>query len=155
LADDSELDDVFSDALEAHQRTPDLFEAARTDLVYGSRLRRARQRVKARGVLQRAIDAFDNLGAEPWAAIARRELGATGATARKRDESTRDHLTPQELQIALLLSSGNTTRQTAASLFLSPKTVEYHLRSVYRKLGCNNRDELSSLLRPIGEGNLH
>ena len=70
----------------------------------------------------------------------------------RRDESTRNQLTPQELQIALLLTSGNTTRQTAAALFLSPKTVEYHLRSVYRKLGCNNRDELSSLLRSVGGG---
>jgi DNA-binding CsgD family transcriptional regulator len=152
LADDSQLDDVFSEALEAHRRTPDLFETARTDLAYGSRLRRARQRVKAREHLLSAINAFEDLGAEPWAAIARRELAATGATARKRDESTRSQLTPQELQIALLLASGSTTRQAAAALFLSPKTVEYHLRSVYRKLGCNNRDELSSLLGPTGGG---
>ncbi len=150
LAEDSQLDDVFSEAQEAHRRTPDLFEAARTDLAYGSRLRRARQRVKARQVLQKAIDTFDDLAAEPWAAIARSELAATGVTARKRDESTRNQLTPQELQIALLLASGTTTRQAAAALFLSPKTVEYHLRSVYRKLGCSNRDELSSLLRPTG-----
>jgi DNA-binding CsgD family transcriptional regulator len=150
LVDDAQIDEAFSEALEAHGRTPDLFEVARTDLAYGSRLRRARQRVKAREVLQRAISAFEDLGAEPWAAIARGELAATGATARKRDETTRNHLTPQELQIALLLASGSTTRQAAAALFLSPKTVEYHLRSVYRKLGCNNRDELSSFLRPIG-----
>jgi DNA-binding CsgD family transcriptional regulator/ABC-type iron transport system FetAB ATPase subunit len=148
LADDSEIDEVFSEALEAHRRTPDLFETARTDLAYGCRLRRARQRVKARECLRRAIDTFEALGAEPWAAVARGELAATGVSARKRDASTRDQLTPQELQIALLLTSGNTTRQTAAALFLSPKTVEYHLRSVYRKLGCNNRDELSILLRP-------
>ena len=152
LADDSQIDDVFSEALEAHRRTPDLFEAARTDLAYGSRLRRARQRVKAREPLQRAINAFDDLGAEPWAAIARGELDATGTTARKRDESTRNQLTPQELQIAILLASGSTTKQTAAALFLSPKTVEYHLRSVYRKLGCNSRDELSTLLGPVGRG---
>jgi DNA-binding CsgD family transcriptional regulator/ABC-type iron transport system FetAB ATPase subunit len=151
LADDTQLDAVFSEALDAQRQTPDLFEAGRTDLAYGSRLRRARKRVKARGYLQKAIDTFEALGAEPWAAIARRELTATGATARKRDESTRNHLTPQELQIAFLLTSGNTTRQTAAALFLSPKTVEYHLRSVYRKLGCNNRDELSSLLRSTGQ----
>jgi DNA-binding CsgD family transcriptional regulator len=151
LADDAQLVAVFSEALEAQRLTPDVFEAARTDLAYGSRLRRARQRVKAREFLQRAIHTFETLGAEPWAAIARREFAATGATARKRDESTRNQLTPQELQIAFLLTSGNTTRQTAAALFLSPKTVEYHLRSVYRKLGCNNRDELSSLLRSTGD----
>ena len=152
LVDDSQIDDVFSCALEAHRLTPDLFEAARTNLAYGSRLRRARQRVKAREHLQVAINSFDGLGAEPWAELARRELAATGATARKRDGSTRNQLTPQELQIALLLASGNTTKQAAASLFLSPKTVEYHLRSVYRKLGCNTRDGLSSLLRPTGDG---
>ncbi|MFZ0667205.1 MAG: AAA family ATPase, partial [Acidimicrobiales bacterium] len=135
LADDSQLDDVFAEAFIAHRLSPDLFESARTDLAYGSRLRRARQRVKARDSLQRAINAFEDLGAEPWAAIARMELAATGVTARKRDDSTRNQLTPQELQIALLLVSGNTTRQAAAALFLSPKTVEYHLRSVYRKLG--------------------
>jgi DNA-binding CsgD family transcriptional regulator len=152
LVDDSRIDDVFTEALEAHSRTPDLFEAARTDLAYGSRLRRARRRVKAREPLQRAIDAFEDLSAQPWAEAARGELAATGATARRRDESTRSQLTPQELQIALLLTSGSTTRQTAAALFLSPKTVEYHLRSVYRKLGCNNREELSSLLGSVGGG---
>jgi DNA-binding CsgD family transcriptional regulator/ABC-type iron transport system FetAB ATPase subunit len=151
LADDTQLDDVFSEALDFQHRTPDLFEAGRTYLAYGSRLRRARQRIKAREYLQRAINIFEALGAEPWAAVARLELTATGATARKRDESTRNNLTPQELQIAFLLTSGNTTRQAAAALFLSPKTVEYHLRSVYRKLGCNNRDELSSLLRSTSQ----
>ena len=75
--------------------------------------------------------------------MARAELAATGATVRERDPSTRDQLTPQELQIALLLAVGRTTREAAASLFLSPKTVEYHLRSVYRKLGIASRDELA------------
>jgi DNA-binding CsgD family transcriptional regulator len=75
--------------------------------------------------------------------MARVELAATGETARERSPSTRDQLTPQELQIALLLAAGRTTRETAGSLFLSPKTVEYHLRNVYRKLGIASREELA------------
>ena len=81
---------------------------------------------------------FDALGAEPWSSLARVELEATGETARKRDPSTLDQLTPQELQIALLLADGSTTREAAAAMFLSPKTIEYHLRNVYRKLGIHS-----------------
>ena len=115
--------------------TPDTFERARTELAYGERLRRARRRGDARSHLRAAFTAFHELGAEPWAERARLELAATGETARKRDPSTLDQLTPRELQIALDLASGLTTREAAAKLYLSPKTVEYHLRSVYRKLG--------------------
>jgi len=95
------------------------------------------------------VEIFDRLGADPWADLARAELEATGETARKRDASTLDDLTPQELQIARLLADGKTTREAAAAIFLSPKTVEYHLRSVYRKLGINSRAELGdAMLRP-------
>jgi DNA-binding CsgD family transcriptional regulator len=100
--------------------------------------------VRAREELRAAIDAFDSLGAAPWANLARAELEATGETARKRDLSLRDELTPQELQIALLLAEGRTTREAAAAMFLSPKTIEYHLRNVYRKLGIRSRPELSA-----------
>ena len=75
------------------------------------------------------------------------QLAATGETARRRDVSTTDELTPQELHIAQLLASGQTTREAAASLFLSPKTIEYHLRSIYRKLGVKSREELTRALR--------
>jgi Response regulator containing a CheY-like receiver domain and an HTH DNA-binding domain len=92
--------------------------------------------------LRAAIDSFDALGAAPWADLARNELEATGETARRRDVSTLDELTPQELQIAVLLAEGRTTRQVAAALFLSPKTIEYHLRNLYRKLGIHSREEL-------------
>jgi DNA-binding CsgD family transcriptional regulator len=93
-----------------------------------------------------AIEIFDMLGAEPWSNLARAELEATGETARKRDPSTLGQLTPQELQIAMLLADGQTTRETAASMFLSPKTIEYHLRNVYRKLGIHSRSELAEAM---------
>jgi DNA-binding CsgD family transcriptional regulator len=133
----------FEAALAFHAETPDLFEAARTQLAYGARLRRSRRRVQARERLRAALEAFDNLGPSPWGEAARAELAATGETARRRDTSTLGDLTPQELQIALLLGSGKTTREAAAALFLSPKTIEYHLRSVYRKLGVNSRQALA------------
>jgi DNA-binding CsgD family transcriptional regulator len=146
LAPDDEIDEAFTEALDAHGRTPDIFETARTHLAYGSRLRRSRQRIRARQELQAAIDIFDVLDANPWSAMARHELAATGERARQRNESTRNQLTPQELQIALLLAAQHTTKQAAAALFVSPKTVEYHLRNVYRKLGCNTRKELAVAL---------
>jgi DNA-binding CsgD family transcriptional regulator len=132
----------FEDALRLHGQTRDRFELARTQLCYGEALRRAGQRVKAREQLRAALEAFDALGAAPWGERARTELLATGERARRRDPSTLDELTPQELQIGMLLAGSNTTREAAAKLFLSPKTVEYHLRNVYRKLGIHSREEL-------------
>jgi DNA-binding CsgD family transcriptional regulator len=113
-------------------------------LAYGARLRRERQRLRARDHLRAAIDIFDRLGADPWSDRARAELAATGETARRRDPATINDLTPQELQIALSLADGRTTREAAAALFLSPKTVEYHLRNVYRKLSIGSRTELKT-----------
>jgi DNA-binding CsgD family transcriptional regulator len=138
--------DSFEIALALHQQTPDVFETARTHLAYGSHLRRARQRIQAREQLRAAIDIFDPLGAEPWSETARSELAATGETARRRDPATLNELTPQELQIALRVAEGRTTRETAAALFLSPKTIEYHLRNVYRKLGIHSRPELAEAM---------
>jgi len=86
---------------------------------------------------------FDELRARPWGERARTELLATGERARRRDPTSLDELTPQELQIGMLLADGHTTREAAAKLFLSPKTVEYHLRNVYRKLGIHSREELA------------
>jgi DNA-binding CsgD family transcriptional regulator len=93
---------------------------------------------------------FDHLGAAPWSQTARAELAATGETARRRDVTTLNDLTPQELQIALSLAGGRTTKETAAALFLSPKTIEYHLRSVYRKLSVGSRSELKAALDLLG-----
>lgn len=146
LAGADEMDHEFARALDFHAQTRDVFETARTRLAYGSLLRRGRQRARSRQQLRAAIQQFDALGAEPWSNMARAELAATGETARERNISTRYQLTPQELQIALLLSGGRTTREVASALFLSPKTVEYHLRSVYRKLGVGSRSELAAAM---------
>jgi DNA-binding CsgD family transcriptional regulator len=134
----------FLEALRLHDETPDVFETARTRLAYGARLRRARRRVRARAELRAALEAFDKLGPSPWADAAGTELAATGETARRRDPSTLGELTPQELQVALILAAGKTTREAAAALFLSPKTIEYHLRNVYRKLDIASREELAA-----------
>ena len=146
LAADTGFSAYFEQAIRLHEQTPDAFEAARTRLAYGERLRRARNRVLAREQLRAAADTFERLDARPWADRARAELAATGERRQRRSPSTIDRLTPQELQIALLLTAGRTTRETAAALFLSPKTVEYHLRHVYQKLGIHSRDELAQIL---------
>src|SRR4051794_5275977 len=146
LADAGDLEAHFDAALALHERTPDAFETARTRLAYGARLRRARKRVRAREELRAALETFEALGARPWADQADAELAATGETARRRDASTLDDLTPQELQIARLLAEGRTTREAAAAIFVSPKTVEYHLRHVYVKLGINSREALKLAL---------
>ena len=106
--------------------------------------------MRAREELRAALAIFDRVGAVPWAELARAELAATGETARRRDASTLDQLTPQELQIALLLAEGKTTREAAAALFLSPKTVEYHLRHVYDKLDVHTRAEAVERARELG-----
>jgi DNA-binding CsgD family transcriptional regulator len=142
LADANAFDEPFANAFDQHQLTPDVYELARTQLCYGERLRRARRRTDARVQLRAAFAAFGELGAAPWAERARLELQATGETARRRRPSTLDQLTPQELRIALALADGKTMRAAAAELFLSPKTIEYHLRNAYRKLGIRSRAEL-------------
>ena len=142
-----EIDGRFEGALDLHARTLDRFEEARTRLAYGSRLRRMRRRVDARPQLQLALEMFDRLGARPWADLAADELEATGATAQRAGASLTGQLTARELQIALLLAEGRTTRQAAAAAFLSPKTVEYHLRHVYTKLGVDSRAQLAERLR--------
>jgi len=146
VAPDDAFDACFEEALALHAETPDVFEAARTRLAYGARLRRAGRRAAAREHLRAALDELDELDAVPWADQARVELAATGETARRRDPSTRDRLTPQELQVSLLLAEGRTTKEAAAALFLSPKTIEYHLRNAYRKLGIHSREELREAL---------
>ncbi len=147
LRDDDELDTAFGLALGFHEATLDVYERARTQLAYGGRLRRARRRVDARAVLQPALDTFVELGAQPWVDAAADELAASGATVARPDASSASRLTPRELQIARLLTEGRTTREAAGALFVSPKTVEYHLRNIYTKLGIASRGELADRLR--------
>lgn len=144
LADD--FDGPFERALALHAETLDRFETARTSLAYGARLRRAGRRVDARAHLRGALDSFVGLGAEVWADQAATELDLTGERVPRRAVGGVASLTPQELQVALLLADGRTTREAAAALFLSPKTVEYHLRKVYTKLDIRSRDELSGVV---------
>ena len=142
---DDASDRHFTEALELHASGGRPFDTARTALLFGERLRRRRKRAEARKHLRTALEGFERLGATPWAEHARSELLATGETARKRDVSTVTTLTPQELQIARLVAEGATNRTIAAQLFLSPRTVDYHLRKVFSKLGLSSRHELVRL----------
>jgi DNA-binding CsgD family transcriptional regulator len=143
LGRDDDLDEHFGAALELHEQgAGSAFERARTELLYGERLRRAKRRVEAREHLRNAIELFDGLGAAPWSEQARRELRASGESIPRRDPTAPEKLTPQELQIALQVAEGRTNRDVAAALFLSPKTVEFHLTHVYRKLNIHSRAEL-------------
>jgi DNA-binding CsgD family transcriptional regulator len=141
--DDAEA--LFHAALDLHSGGVAPFERARTQLAYGERLRRERRRSDARVELRDAVGTFEGIGAVLWAERARGELRATGETARRRDASTVDALTPQELRIAQLVGAGASNREVAAQLFVSPKTVEYHLRKVFLKLGVASRVELARL----------
>jgi DNA-binding CsgD family transcriptional regulator len=127
------------------------FDQARTELLYGEWLRRERRRREARRHLRIAADLFHQVGAPPWEERAEAELRATGETARRRDPSTIDQLTPQELQIAGLVAAGMTNRQIAAQLYLSPRTIDYHLRKVFSKLGIASRTELARMGVPQQE----
>lgn len=152
LASDDDLDDLFGTALQLHDEGVDTFERARTLLLYGARLRRARRRSDSRTPLGEARDLFDALGAVRWAAAAASELRATGLRSRAaREPGPSAALTARELQIADLLAEGRTTREAAAALFLSPKTVEYHLRHVYTKLGITSRQELRAHVRDLSD----
>jgi DNA-binding CsgD family transcriptional regulator len=137
----AKANDLFRAALQAHTRERPLDEA-RTALVYGEYLRRERRRVDAREPLRDALDTFERLGAIAWAERARSELRATGETARKRQPDTLDQLTRQELQVARVVSQGASNREVAAQLFISPRTVDHHLRSIFQKLGISSRSEL-------------
>lgn len=143
LSDETSFDRAFGAALAlAESESP--FELARTRLLYGERLRRARRRIDARQPLRAALEGFNELGATPWAQRAARELDATSQTARPRcDLSRADDLTPQEHSVVGMIAEGATIREAAGRLFLSPKTVEAHLGRVYRKLGVRNRAQLA------------
>jgi DNA-binding CsgD family transcriptional regulator len=142
LADGDDADGHFAEALDLHARGGRPFDTARTELLYGEQLRRRRRRGEARRHLRSAHESFERLGLTGWAELAAAELRATGETARRRDPATATQLTPQEVQIVRIVSTGATNREVAAQLFLSPRTVDYHLHKVFTKLGLSSRAEL-------------
>jgi DNA-binding CsgD family transcriptional regulator len=154
IAPDAEFRAGFDAALALHEGLPMPFERARTLLCLGERLRRARQRADARAPLKEALETFERLGARGWAERTRTELRATGEQQARRAEPAAEQLTPHELQIAVLVAHGMTNREVAAALFLSPKTIEYHLGQIYRKLDVRGRAQLARLMAmelPEGE----
>ena len=144
-ANEADATQAFETALSAHaQAAPDPFDTARTQLLYGARLRRSGQRVLAREQLEPARDAFAAMGLDAWTDRAAEELAATGARALKRELTATEPLTSQETRVALHAVRGLSNKEIAAALFLSPKTVERHLSSVYRKRGLRSRTELAA-----------
>jgi DNA-binding CsgD family transcriptional regulator len=133
----------FEDALQLLARTRTAPALARAHLLYGEWLRRQRRRREARDQLRTALGMFEAMGLRCFAERARVELGATGERARRREVGNPEELTPQEAQIAALVSRGHANREVAVQLFLSPYTVEYHLRKVFRKLGVSSRTQLA------------
>jgi ATP/maltotriose-dependent transcriptional regulator MalT len=137
-----DADRLYQEALRLHPATERPLDRARTALLYGEHLRRERRRVDARAQLGVALEIFARFGAVRWEERARRELRATGERAHRRDPGGLDRLTPQELQVVRVVSHGVTNREAAAQLFISPRTVDHHLRSVFGKLGIRSRAEL-------------
>jgi DNA-binding CsgD family transcriptional regulator len=147
LVSEGDAADAFHrEAIERLGRTRMRIELARARLLYGEWLRREGRRVDAREQLRTAYEAFAEIGSQAFAERARRELVATGETIRRRSAQTRDLLTPQETQIARLAAEGHTNPEIGAQLFISPRTVEYHLRKVFGKLDISSRRELAAAL---------
>ncbi len=147
LGDEEGAEPLYREAIERLGRTRLRPELGRTHLLYGEWLRRANRRVDARAQLRAADDEFASIGMEAFAERARRELVATGEKVRKRTVESRDELTAQEQQIAQLAREGLSNPEIGARLFLSPRTVEWHLRKVFAKLGIHSRRELPGALR--------
>jgi DNA-binding CsgD family transcriptional regulator len=142
---ETEIETSFRAALRLHEQIDHPFALARTELCYGEALRRVGRRRNARGHLRRALLLFEDLGATEWARWAEEELVATGGPGPVQigQPVKVDSLTPQELHVALTVAGGATNREAATALYLSPKTIEFHLHQVYRKLGIRSRTELA------------
>ncbi|WP_431906591.1 ATP-binding protein [Nonomuraea jabiensis] len=145
---DGGADAHYAESLRLHARCADPLEHARTQLLFAERLRRDRRRSEAQEHLRAAAETFRRIGALTWADRALGELRATGESARARtpEADTLSTLTPQELRITLAVGEGLTNREIAARLFLSPRTVDYHLRKVFHKAGITSRAELIRLV---------
>src|SRR5205814_832071 len=151
--DDRGAEPFYLEAIDRLGRTRVRAEHARAHLLYGEWLRREGRRIDGREQLRTAHRMFTDMRMEAFAERARRELLATGEKVRKRVDETRDQLTPQEEQIAQLARQGLTNPEIGAQLFLSPRTVEWHLRKVFTKLGIRSRHALSDVL-PRSESEL-
>lgn len=142
LRDGGDAEGLYREAIDHLARSGIVVHRARAQLVFGEWLRRENRRVEARDQLRAALQAFESMGAEAFADRARRELRATGETARRRTAETRDELTAQEAQIARLARDGLSNPEIGAQLFISPRTVQYHLGKVFAKLGIRSRNQL-------------
>jgi ATP/maltotriose-dependent transcriptional regulator MalT len=151
LTDDQAAEGLYLEAIDRLGRTRVRAELARAHLLYGEWLRRTRRRLDARQHLRTAHTMFSGMGAEAFVERARRELVATGETVRKRNVETRFELTAQEAQIARMAADGSTNPEIGAELFISARTVEWHLRKVYPKLGITSRRELRKTLPDLRE----
>jgi DNA-binding CsgD family transcriptional regulator len=149
LSDGDAAEYLYSEAIERLGRTRLRGELARARLVYGEWLRRTGRRVDAREQLRAAYELLAGIGADAFAERARRELHATGETVRRRTNETRQALTPQEAEIARLAAEGHTNPEIGTRLFISARTVEYHLRKVFTKLDVSSRKELRRALAPL------
>lgn len=136
---------AFDDAVSNYRAAGRPYDLARTQLAYGEFLRRTNRRVDARAQLRAALETFTDLGATPLVERATQELRASGETARKRDPSTLLNLTPMELKVAQLVSTGLSNKDVAAQCWVSPRTVAFHLRNVFTKVGVSSRTELAQL----------
>jgi DNA-binding CsgD family transcriptional regulator len=145
LASAGQAPELFERSLTYHTRGGRPYDRARTHLAYGEFLRRSQHRVEARTHLRSALEIFEELHAAPLAARAAGELRASGETARKRDPSTLTKLTPMELRVAQLVSQGMSNKEVAAECWVSPRTVEFHLRNCFAKTGVTSRGELARL----------
>jgi len=146
LSDGVAAEELYREAIDRLSRTRVRPELARAHLLFGEWLRREGRRVDAREQLRTAHGMLAAIGMEAFAGRARRELIATGEKVRKRSAETRDQLTPQEGQIARLARDGHTNQEIGAQLFLSARTVEWHLRKIFAKLGIGSRRELHAAL---------
>jgi len=151
LSDGAAAETLYRQAVDRLGRTMLRTELARAHLLYGEWLRRENRRVDARAQLRAAHEQFVSIGMEAFAERARRELAATGETVRSRSEQARDQLTPQEAQIARLARDGLSNPQIGAQLFLSTRTVEWHLGKIFAKLGIGSRRELRVALAQFGQ----
>jgi DNA-binding CsgD family transcriptional regulator len=146
MAEENHADALFARSSERLATFPMPFEQARTLLCWGEALRRRRHVAECRSRLEKALAIFEALGARPWADRTRAELRATGARPTVAAGAGLSELTSQELQITLAVAEGMSNRQIATALFVSPKTVEYHLGKVYAKLHVSSRTQLSRLI---------